>query len=684
MTTRHDIRLPVWIAAGAIAAGLWFSLAGRDGPNVPPAQDAPAPAADGPAEPAAAGPIQAGEPVRESALLPPDLPAGERLAVFAQGLRGVAVDGRGAPLPEVRVYLLESPRNEPLALPARLQQGLATGPLAEVVTGPDGTFAVGLHVPTDKYYELRLLSPRHADQRVGDLRILPGEWHDVGAVTLVPGATLRGRVTIEGTTTPVPRAVVEVDAGTVFEDAAMRALPGRERGLVAAVDQDGVYELRNAPARGAVRISAVAPGFARVVRANVELAPGPPQVVDFGLPPGLSIAGTVVDGAGRPVPRARVEAWPQDSASAPSVAPTQVDGRFDLLGLVTGRHRVRVLARGYQDQELADVAAGRDDLQFRLVSRATIAVRALAPDLRVVRRYQLAIRRWFRNDADPFDSHVGLVAEVPDQRVRLDGMTDAIDVAGLPVGSFVAEVTAEGFARCRSSPFDVAPDTRSLSVDVQLHRGASLRGQVIGEDGAPLAGATVETQPDGAAPDNPVWRMLAQSAPERVTRRSATTAGDGTFVLPHLALASYQLQVDHPEACRVYVRGLRLEALGERSLPPVRLPRGAAVTGRATAGGRIPGQMKILLQTRVEPGAGRGAALEALRLETVTDAQGRFRMDRRVPPGTYELRAAVVGTAEPDAQIFSQLLQLRRSSTTFTVVQGQRLVEQTIDLPTDH
>jgi hypothetical protein len=106
------------------------------------------------------------------------------------------------------------------------------------------------------------------------------------------------------------------------------------------------------------------------------------------------------------------------------------------------------------------------------------------------------------------------------------------------------------------------------------------------------------------------------------------------------------------------------------------MSHGSAITGFARADGRIAGQMKVVLTTpQTAP------ADKSLRLETVTDGEGRYRFTRRIPPGSYELRAAVVGTTSPDSEIFQQLLQLKRSSTTFIVSPGQDVVERDVNVP---
>jgi hypothetical protein len=650
----------------------------------PPAAPQPGPAPESPAgvgsNPAAVGGSAASPaagPFNQRELAGP---AAAPATALAQGLRGRVVDWQHRPLGGIEVFLLESLRNDPMSIPALLQQGVGTGPVATTKSATDGTFAIGLPVPTDRLFELRCLSAAHADVQLGDLRILADTWHDVGELILEPGTTIRGRVTIAGSTTPVPGATVTLTTGSVFEDVASHGLPGRERGLAAGVDVLGNYELRHVPRHGRCQLTAVAPGFARVVRTDLDLRGEAPVVADFVLPPGLLLRGTVVDAEGQAIQDARLEAWPIGHSAAPVTARSRRDGSFDLIGLWASDYRIKVLARGFQDLELPTVPAGRDDLRCELHPRAVLAVQVFTPEREPVLRYELGVRRWFAHDSDPLQGQVGLVAELPEQRVRLAPLSPLATVPGVPPGRFVLEIDAPGFAKTLSAPFDIQPATRELALEVVLDRGTTLRGVVQDEQGTPLAGAVVQVEPDGAAPDNPVWRMLAQAVPDRRTKTKATTDTGGWFTLPNLARGLYQLRVDHPDACQEVFAGLRLDSDGDRTLPALRLVIGAEVSGRATAGGKVASQLQVIATTRVE---GTAAAVRPQRLETVTDATGAFRLPRRLPPGSYELQAAAVGQASPEAQVFEMLRQLQRSATIFTIAPLQRFAAVDIDIPSD-
>jgi protocatechuate 3,4-dioxygenase beta subunit len=664
------------LAGAALAAGwLWLSWlqTPSDAPDALPGAEGvgtASPVVDAPA------PVQATPLGSRGSPQPPPVAADRTEALaekMPQGLRGLCLDERGLPVEGAHVYLVDSAGNDPLALPFARQNRLPASPLATAKTAADGVFLVGLPRVQDRTYELYLLAEGCATSRIGGLHLLAGQWHDLGAITLVPGAMLRGRVTVRGLATPVPQAIVTVDAFTAFEDVALRSLPDGRRGLVAAVNAAGRYELQNVPTRSVVRVAAIAPGFARSVASDVRLSPDQPVELDFELAPGLALTGSVTDPDGMPVADARVEAWPAKRSEPALVALADADGRFTVHGLSEGPHRVRVAARGYHTLERPDVTAGSSDLQFTLDTRGRVRVRVTTPAGNVVRSYQLAVRRWF-----PDRAQVAFVADVPEQRVRLDGLTDTVEVTGLPSGTFVCQATTDDYAPSLSAPFEIGDETTAASAiaEVVLSRGSALHGFVLDEAGAPLAGATVATQPAGASPDSPLWKLVSGAVPDRVTPRTHTTAADGAFALRNLAPGDYQLAIAHPDACATIVPLQPLDGTSELTLPAIRLPRGALVTGRVTHEGRIPGPVKVVLTA-----AGMQRNGQGLRLETISDTEGRFRMPRRIPPGEYDLRAAIIGTAEPESQISRQILQLQRTLTTVVVAPGQHLVERDIDIP---
>src|SRR5262249_32065529 len=157
----------------------------------------------------------------------------------------------------------------------------------------------------------------------------------------------------------------------------------------------------------------------------------------------------------------------------------------------------------------------------------------------------------------------------------------AVTVDGLDPGVYVFQVEAPGFASTLSEPFELNQERREAAVTMRLVRGGSLVGRVVDQGGAPIADATVTTQPDGAVDDNPVLRMLSGLTPDRITRATATTDPDGRFALRGLAYADYQLQVVHPQYCRTLRGGIEMRADEAVEVPAITLLRGTAVRGRA-------------------------------------------------------------------------------------------------------
>lgn len=376
-----------------------------------------------------------------------------------QGLSGVVVDRNSRPLPGVDVYLFESASNDPMLFPKVQQQRHLLAPIASDVSAPDGSFAVGLGVAQNKVYDLFLLSDRHATVRLTGLRLLPATWHDLGDLILEPGTTIRGRVTVAGQPgMPVPQAVVSVSSGGAFADAAMRALPGEQGALVAQVRQNGEYEIQHAPTTGIVRVTALAPGFAQVAKQDVELQSGVPVTVDFELPPGKSITGTVQTKTGLPIKGARIEAIPKQANLPLLVAFSDEQGAFTVHGLRKGLHRLRANAKGFAKAERDGVQPG-ENVPLTMVPQNRIQVIARAPNGRLLRNYRLALRRFFPKDhqaaldaAALQTGNIGSIHEIRDQRVRLSGGKEFAEIQSVPDGTFVCEVETPGFAKTLSLP----------------------------------------------------------------------------------------------------------------------------------------------------------------------------------------------------------------------------------------
>jgi Carboxypeptidase regulatory-like domain len=604
-------------------------------------------------------------------------------SALPQGVRGVLHAPTGAPVVGARVFLQESAQHDLVGRYQRLTRNVGRPPTAATVTDDDGAFQLGLSEPPTTPLELWALADAYADLRVAELTIERGAWLDLGVVSFEVGRTLHGRVEIAGALLPAPKATVRLEPSDPFQDIGRRGIFGAGPVRTVTCEADGSYEFLHVPARGRWRLTALAPGFARQFRDDLDLtAPGELQV-DFQLLGGKSILGRVVDPDGRPIAAAEVEAWP--TAAEPSFrTATDSDGRFQLDGLRDGPHRLHTTADGFQAADLAQQISGGPEILIRLERRATASLQVRTPDGDIVREFRLAVRLWFPQNG----GQIGPVAELPERLVQLEPGETSVPVHGIDPGSsktpwqYVFQVEAQGFAKSLSTPFTVDP-LRPVRIDLVLTRGGAFVGKVIDETGKPIPSAKLTTQAAGYSEDNPIWRMLASTTSDRITRTTATTDESGNYRLASLAHAAYQLRIEHPDFCRALVPNLSIASDGELPVPTIVLKRGARIQGRTLVDGVPRGQIAVTLAVP-------GPAAEALGkmpedsdvapVEAVSNNDGFFTLPRRVPPGVYEMRARILATRNAEEDVFVQMQQLQRSAIQVAVPAGRDVVEQDVVL----
>jgi hypothetical protein len=638
-------------------------------PRVEPQPTAPASAP----QPATAASEHAQDPVSRREAVPIANPG----SGFAQGVRGQVV-ADGAPVAGVAVFLQESLQNDLVKRLESMTRDVVQPPAATATTDGAGVFLLGLSQPPAKNLELWLFATGYAEQRIAELTVRPGAWVDLGAIALDVGRTLRGRVTIAGTPLPASNAVVSLENANPLLDLGSRNLAAGGRRSV-QVDGIGRYELAHLPAHGMWRLIALAPGFARQIREEINLAAVTDAPVDFELLPGLSIAGRLDGSDGRPVAGARIVGWPRTAEPA-YLATSGADGRFQLHGLREGPHRLRVDADGYQTLDRMDVAAGTQNLVLSLQRRGGALVTVRSPDGSVLREYRLAVRRYLAEAG----GNIGAVPDLPERTVRLGPDEVQATVSGIEPGpadapaSYVFQVEAKGFAKTLSPPFTIDP-IAPTRVEMTMTRGGVLTGRVFDERGEPIADARVSTQAAGAVEDNPLWRALASLSPDRITRTTATTGADGSWRLEGLAHAGYQLEIVHGQYCRTLLRDLQIIADVEQTVPTVTLRRGTLVRGRTLVDGSPHGQVCVVLTPAVAPGdtlPKNADESTPVRVEAVSDNDGFFTLPRRIPPGLYDLRARLQQSGDDD--LFAQMQQMQRSATTLSVSAGRDTIEQDV------
>lgn len=445
-------------------------------------------------------------------------------------VRVAAGDGlEGPPVAGAEVTLVEGGLS-PFPLTSR------TGADGSVVLGPVPPGSAVIHVRADGFMPDSVPLPK-TDARVtiallrgGALtgQVVDGEGRAIeGARLEVVGNDARGR--------PIARRYGMRDAPRGFSERSQASplslVPMGELGVLPGPlpvpgmpapapapssawvsDLDGHYRIDDVPP-GQLRLVARHPDFVESLSEPVTLEPGGSRRVDIVLSAGATLTGRLLDGLGRPVARARIEAL--SGQAAPASALTGFDGHFtfravparvDLLVARPDEPRRFVLRRSLQ---LAPGEAREIDLTLP-GERAPLGVLVRSDDGRALPGATVVL--------------LSLDPSVPlRQSVESDarGECSILDAVGIRA---TLRIQAAGFRI-----FDAELDPVPARVEVNLSRGVTVVGRV--------------TQRGGREGVRGAELTLLQAG----ERRSALSDSNGDYEIEGAALGPASLSVRHPK-----------------------------------------------------------------------------------------------------------------------------------------
>lgn len=275
---------------------------------------------------------------------------------------------------------------------------------------------------------------------------------------------------------------------------------------------------------------------------------------------------------------------------------------------------------GDKSDALPRLHAGENDLgTFLLVATGVIRGRVASQSGEPI------AEAWLRISNDPWDT------------LEREGESDAsgsYEIAHIKPGTYGVAVDREGFLSAFAKPFVVETGRATDGADFVLAVAPTLRGQVVDEEGRPLAGARLSAQP-------------ANSGTGGIGRSSS----DGTFEiwLPQVDRHYLEVELAGYVPIRVgagstaYEPGVNdiVVVLHRATTPEFPLPAGATVSGRVFRSAN-PAAASVELRTVATVVDGPGKLAFRANSDTVvrenTDREGRFRI-AGVLPGTYQLVA---------------------------------------------
>jgi len=668
--------LLIVVALLAAAGGVWMLM------SDPNHGSTTAESVSKPAEPTEGGTPSLMEAAPAAKVAPPkpdertEVKVDESNRASPQGVHGVVFTPSSTPAPDCKVFLVESTSGADLFRMMQLaQKGITLPPVASSKTDEQGRFALGVQAcdPT-KALEIRIVSDAYSDFNYPGIRLQPNKWYDAGEIKLQSGLTLTGQVTVAASNgMPIAEAEVSIKPASGAFD--VNLIPGRERGIVVRTDAGGFFRAVNVPS-GLHSVTAVAPGYARLVHSNVTVNEQSENRLNFELAPGLAISGRVLDASGTGIPRAKITAVAM-SSKTPVTADTYADdnGRFEILGLLEGPYQLTAKAEGFVDANEKPIMAGAKDLELVVEKQGSVRLTVLGKNGQLVREYGVVVKKYFSGQPPPANpgqtqQPVGVTQTatepsygntmIPMQNVR--NPKDGIAVIeGLDPDTYALQVTARGYAMSFSDPFTIAVDVEPPLITVALNEGGVIAGQVVGPGGQPVPGATVETRPNDLD-DNPFTNMFMSMIPTKVTRTQVQTGADGRFEIKLLNPGRYQLRFTHPDYVEKFVKDNDVVVGQTLNLPPTILPVGSVLTGTVRVAGKPTGQVKVTVSSKADPSAAlpRTAGFQC---ESFTDGDGRYVMPKRLAPGLYEVMAAQQTLSNP----LLQIVQFQRSKQEISV-----------------
>lgn len=500
----------------------------------------------------------------------------------------------------VRGHVVSAGTGEPVSgAEVRALPGGFAAVAPPAITDEEGGFT--LHGLESGTYALSAAHPEWRGLSRSDVEVRLADVVEDVVLQVVPAVRVLGRVQIQdkGGEKPCPRGLVELVAGA-SEGADTTPMSVVGRGLLAQIEADGM-----------VRFHGVAQGHYRVMVECQDhvLAAGPSELdvgdraldVMWSVRRGLGMNVQVLDGAGQPVPFARLllRGVLPDQPNVETARPLEADARGRCVlksHLQAGRYTLEAQAELEAEPVHVELHDGAPpaDVTLRLPGSASIVVSARDEAGAGVSGLQVSARAEPTaagpGNSTPATSAAGAPRGLPVEAARAIEEGDGrYRIGPLRPGSYIVRVEdgtnpslhADGPLRLTAGSHQV--------VTVQVERGGKVHGRVVDERGAPESHAWVSASPEG---EELSFAARAQTTMFGPPPRVLTDA-DGSFVLAGLRRgARYALKVKQP-----YDNAVVVHDVSEGQEVRIVLPASAVVEGQLVdADGRPVHEGRVTVQ----------------------------------------------------------------------------------------
>jgi protocatechuate 3,4-dioxygenase beta subunit len=495
--------------------------------------------------------------------------------------------------------------------------------------------------------------------------------------TLPRGARIQGVVREKGTGKPVEGAEIVVMAGQMMGGRGGRGggrgdggegAPATMGTQGAKSDAQGRYELDPVQSGPVMTLSVKARGYTAAAasmftgNALPDLVAGETLEHDIELERGGRIIGRITEAeGGEPIVGAAVEVTGNMAMmwTGSPAATTDLEGRYELVGLLPGEYRVEVRADGFAEATSTDTVTISEQGNEGEINMALSGAGRLVGIVLDAKGDPVAGAKVFARGQSPDEENPGgnmrgggrmmqRIREQLNPRVTVTDDQGRFELPGLaPRLAWLAAVTADGFVETESERVRIAEgDTRE--VEIVLLPGGVLEGRVVDEGGRWVSGARVRhglLDPEMARRRNITsWEIQGVMEPDVVN-----TASDGTFRLTDLKAGLQVIQVEADGYVTLIKRDVRLQAGEVRTGHLMTVRRGETIKGIVLDdSGRPVSGAAVGMSTGGRPSMGgqnsqdlapvgeSGGDDIAPALFNSTQADGRFRIEN-VPPGTYSI-----------------------------------------------